>query len=61
MKCPKCSIEAAITSTKYVVEGDDSPEKETKVFIEQHISCRNPQCVDYGKEISVKRNPIKVN
>ena len=50
MKCPKCSIEAAISATKYVTEGDNSPDTETKLYIEQHFTCRNP----------CKKEPFKV-
>lgn len=60
MTCPKCKIEARISQTKHVVENDDTPEKDTKLFIEQHFTCRNPQCADFGKEIGVKRNPIRL-
>lgn len=60
MKCPKCSIEAAISATKYVTEGDNSPDTETKLYIEQHFTCRNPQCADFGKEIMVKRNHLRL-
>ena len=60
MKCPKCNIEAAISSTKYVTTGDDSPETETKLFIEQKFTCRNRHCVDFGKEIGTKRNPLRL-
>ena len=61
MVCPKCNTLAAIGATKYVTENDDSPEKATKLFIEQQFKCRNPQCRDFGKVIGTKKNELKVN
>jgi hypothetical protein len=46
--------------TRYVTVDDNTPEKETKLFIEQQFKCRNPQCQDFGKVIGTKRNPLKV-
>ena len=58
MKCPKCNIEAAISGTRYVATGDNSPDEETKLFIEQRFSCRNRQCANFGKEIGLKKNQL---
>lgn len=60
MKCPKCNIEAAISKTRRVVEGDNSPDEETKLYIEQRFSCRNRQCPDFGREIGRIRNPLSL-
>lgn len=60
MLCPKCNISAAIRHVGYVVDGDNDPNKETKLYVEQKFMCRNPQCADYGKVIGRKRNPIRL-
>lgn len=60
MVCPKCNTLAAIGMTRYVVVDDNTPEKKTKLFIEQQFKCRNPQCQEFGNVIGTKRNPLKV-
>jgi len=60
MKCPRCNIEARISRSRYVTENDDNPDKQTKLFLEQSFTCRNPQCTDYGKVIRTVRNPLRL-
>ena len=60
MLCPKCNIEAAIRDTRYVAENDDTPEKETKLFIKQSVYCRNPNCADYGKIVRTIKHQISL-
>ena len=60
MVCPRCNVVAAIRSTSYVVTGDNSPSEATKLYVEHKFMCRNPQCVDYGKIIGRKRNPLSL-
>lgn len=60
MLCPKCNTLAAIRDTKYVTTGDNSPNEETKLYIEQRFYCRNRQCDNFGKEIGIKRNPLRL-
>lgn len=60
MVCPKCKIEARISNSKYVTEGDASPNEETKLYIVQEFTCRNPQCTGYGKVVAAKKNSLKL-
>ena len=60
MKCPLCNTEAFIKASKYVVEGDSAANEETKLFIEQSMVCRNPNCKNYGEVIHTYKNPIKI-
>nr|DAG28828.1 MAG TPA: Ogr/Delta-like zinc finger protein [Bacteriophage sp.] len=57
MKCPLCKIEAAIAESRYVV----SEEKPPRLFIEQDMKCRNPQCSNYKKIIVTVRNELPVS
>ena len=61
MKCPRCNIEGGIISSKYVTVNDDTAEKNTELYIEQQIACRNPNCADFGKVIKVVRNPLQLS
>lgn len=61
MKCPSCNVEAAIAKSRHVIAGDDSPNTETKLYIEQEIRCRNPNCSNYNKIISTVRNELPVS
>lgn len=38
------------------VEGDKSPDTETKVFTVQELTCRNKQCSNYGKVVETVRH-----
>jgi hypothetical protein len=49
MLCPKCKIEMRISASRYVVDHDDTPEAETKLYTQQDMVCRNKQCINYGK------------
>lgn len=51
MECPICHLAAMISGTRHEVEGDQSPDTETKVYLVQEFSCRNPQCPSNGKVI----------
>ena len=60
MQCPICRLEMSIQSSRHKVENDDTPDKETKLFIEQDMTCRNKQCPNHGKVVETVRNPIKL-
>lgn len=60
MQCPLCKIEMRINATRHVVEGDDSPDKETQLFLEQDLVCRNSKCSNYGKVVQKIRNKIEL-
>ena len=58
MICPKCGVAAQIARAKIVVEGDDSPERETKVYTVQEFVCRNPACECCGQTVGEARHRI---
>lgn len=58
MLCPKCKIEAVIAESKPVIMNDDTPDKETQLFIEQVFKCRNPNCESYGRTIGTVKNQV---
>ncbi len=60
MKCSLCNVEAAISKTYNRVEGDNSPNTETKVFTVQEMSCRNRSCPNYNKVIAVVEHQLKI-
>lgn len=47
-----------IDKTRYVFEGDQSPDTETKAFIEMDMSCRNKECANYKQIVETIKNPI---
>lgn len=61
MVCPLCNIEMAIKSSHHVVEGDKSPDTETKLFLEQELTCRNKACKNFGKSVRKIKNPIQLS
>ena len=60
MLCPKCKVEAVIAESKPVILNDDTPYKETQLFIEQTFKCRNPNCESYGKVIGTVKNQVSL-
>ena len=42
------------------VEGDNSPDTETKVFTVQELTCRNKQCSNYGKVVETVKHQIDI-
>lgn len=61
MKCPLCNIEMAIKSSRHVVVGDNSPDTDTKLFLEQELVCRNKNCPNHGKVVDKVKNPIQLS
>lgn len=47
-----------IDGTRYVFEGDESPETETKAFVEMDLKCRNKNCGNYDKVIQTSKVPL---
>ena len=58
MKCPLCNVEMRIMRSRNVVENDDTPEAETKLYVEQELSCLNTNCANYEKTVETVRNEI---
>lgn len=61
MKCPLCNVEMAINASRYKVDGDNSSETETKLYIEQDIVCRNKNCTNFGKVVKTIKNPLQLS
>lgn len=47
-----------IRGVRNILENDDTPDKKTRMFIEQDLECRNEGCTNYGKVIDTVRNEI---
>lgn len=60
MKCPLCNIEMGSISNRMVVENDDTPDIETKLYTEHDMACRNKSCSNFGKVVETIRNEIKL-
>ena len=54
MKCEVCGVDAFISKSEMVVEGDNSPDTKTKIFQRLHFQCRNKECTNFEKEIGTK-------
>ena len=61
MKCPLCKEEGLISKTYTTVEGDKSPDTETKVFTVQEIICRNKNCSSYGKVFDTVKHQLNIS
>ena len=51
MKCPLCKIEMRISRTRNIIENDNTPDAETKLYIEQELKCLNKNCSNYDKVV----------
>lgn len=60
MKCPLCSVEMRITKTRNILENDNTPDAETKLFVEQDLSCLNKNCSNYEKVVKTVRSEIQI-
>ena len=60
MKCPLCQVELRITNSRNVVEHDDTPNEETKLFVVQELSCLNKNCKNYETVVETVRHEIPI-
>lgn len=60
MKCPLCNIEMRITSSKNIVENDDTPDTETKLFVMQDLTCMNKNCSNFEKVVETVKNELPI-
>lgn len=60
MKCPLCNVEMVSTANRMIVENDDTAEKETKLFIEHDMSCRNKNCPNNGRVVTTLKDEMKI-
>jgi hypothetical protein len=49
-----CGVEPIIKTSNISVEGDNSPNTETKVYTVLVLSCPNENCKEHGKEYEEK-------
>lgn len=60
MKCPLCNLEMRITKTRNILENDNTPDAETKLYVEQDLSCLNKNCSNYEKVVETVRTEIPI-
>lgn len=60
MQCPICKVEMRISRSHNVVENDDTPNEETKLYIVQDLSCMNRNCANYEKVVETIRNELPI-
>ena len=60
MKCPLCQVEMRITRSRNVIENDDTPNEETKLYVEQELTCLNKSCDNYEKVVETSRNELPI-
>ena len=60
MKCPVCQVELRITRSRNVVEHDDTPNEETKLFVEQELTCLNKSCSNYETVVQTVRSELPI-
>lgn len=59
MLCSKCGVELRNENGHYSFTGDDSPDIETKLWMNLDLVCRNKSCADYGKVQSTRQVEVK--
>ena len=60
MQCPLCNVEMRITAARNVLENDDTPNKETKLYIEQDLTCMNKRCGNYNRVIHTEKTELPI-
>ena len=60
MKCPLCNLEMRITRTRNILENDNTPDAETKLFVEQDLSCVNENCNNHNKIVETVRHEVPI-
>ena len=60
MQCPLCKLEMRITSSRNVVEHDDTPDEVTKLYSVQDLSCMNRDCANYDKVVETVKNELPI-
>lgn len=60
MKCPKCQVELRISRSRNVVENDNTPDADTKLYVEQDLICLNKDCNNYQKVVHTTRAEVPI-
>lgn len=58
MKCPLCQVEMRISHSRNIVENDNTPDEETKLFVVQDLTCMNKNCANYKRVVETSRTEI---
>lgn len=58
MKCPLCQVEMRISHSRNIVENDNTPDEETKLFVVQDLTCMNKNCANYERVVETSRTEI---
>ena len=58
MMCPYCNVVTKIERHRVEVEGDNSPDTETRVYRVLDFVCRNPQCAHCGEKVGETKTKI---
>lgn len=56
MNCEKCGLEMKVLGGRYMVSGDDSPDKKTKLQYVMQMACKNPSCTAKGQVVEISHN-----
>ncbi len=60
MKCPVCQLEMRISRSYNIVENDDTPDKETKLYVLQDMSCRNENCTNFNQVVETVKHELPI-
>ena len=60
MKCPLCNIDMHITGSKNIIEHDDTPNEETKLYRLQELRCRNENCENYNRVVETLKIELPI-
>ena len=60
MKCPLCQVEMRISKSRYILEDDDTPDRPTKLYVVQNLSCVNKACENYDKDVETIKTEIPI-
>ena len=52
MQCSKCNCSLSIARSHIEFENDDNPITPTKAYNVLELSCTNPKCIDYSKDLN---------
>lgn len=50
-----------ITGSRLMLENDDTPDVETKLYREMDLSCVNEKCPNNGKVVETIKNELDLN
>lgn len=51
----------SIKTSRNKVEGDNSPDTPTKVFIVHEMTCRNKKCPNFNKTVTEVKNELPLS